>query len=190
MNGFFGFGQSGGEKAGNSKLDNIFNLGLPAAKSSETAGTGALGDASSYFGNLLRAGRGDIQLHAAPAVNGILDQGDAKRRQEAIAGTGRTGGTAELNHQAGATQDTAIDNIVNQDMVTSKSAAATGEANIGEGWLQHVAQLLGISEGAGATQLGTAISKEGQQSSAITGLVGGAANDAAGLGLAKLFGVA
>jgi hypothetical protein len=148
MSGFLGIGRSGAEDTAVGKLDNVFNYGLPTAQASQGSGTSALGDAGAYFGRLLRAGRQDTMQQSAPVVNAVLDQGDARRREQSVAGTGRTGGTAELNRQAGAFQDANIDTALNKTMVEGKNQAAEGEAGVGQNFLQNAAQMLGLATSA------------------------------------------
>jgi hypothetical protein len=189
MSGFMGFGQSGGEKSATSNLNNVFGYGLDTSKASQKSGSGALGDAASYFKSLLTAGRKQTAQNSAPAVNAQLAQTDAARKQEATTGTGRSGGTVEANREASTTSMKSIDDIINKNMIQGREAGAAGLESIGGTELQNALQALGISSGTQQSLYSGAIQKEGQQSQGFGDLFGGAIQDATGLGLAKALGV-
>lgn len=183
MGGTLGFGQSDTEKQSRGNLNNIFNYALPAATSSGSSGSADLGTASDYFTKLLRSGRTDTALAAAPATNAVLDSGDALRRQESTSGTGRTGGTAELNHEAGAKTTATIDDIINANMMGGKEKAATGLVGVGSEEDANAARLLGIGSGAEVPLYSGAVSKEGKQASDLLGLAGLGSNSVGGAGI-------
>ena len=167
MGGVLGFGQSGGEKQSTANLNNIFNYALPAARTSESAGRTDLGTASDYFTRLLHAGRTETALNAAPATNAVLDQADAARRKEAVTGTGRTGGTAELNRESGAKTTQTIDDIINGNMMGGRQQAATGLSDVGFKETANAGQLLGIGTQGQGTLYSGAINKEQNPNSFI-----------------------
>jgi hypothetical protein len=188
MGGFSGFGQSGTEKSATSNLNNLFNTGLGIGTSSETTGNNTLstalntlGGAGDAFKGLLNAtvpGRTQTIQNAAPAINSTLASADAKRRQEAASGTGRTGGTAEANRNAGAATDSNIDNVISQQLGVEQQqqtqkqiAGAQGIANVGsaEGSiggteLQNAMAALGIG-GAGQDAILSSSTQKGAQQS-------------------------
>ena len=120
----------------------MFSYGFGLGQNQQTAGQNTLGQAGNAFSSLLSAtvpGRTQIQQNAAPAINAAQSQADATRRAEAASGTGRTGGTAELNREAGATTNANIDSIISQqlgiqqNLQTQKQiAGAEGLAKVGE----------------------------------------------------------
>lgn len=167
MSGFMGFGQSGGESSANKGLNNIFNYSLPESQQTQATGQNELGGAADYFRKLLTAGRQETAQSSAPATNAVLSSADARKRQEATTGTGRTGGTAELNHERGAGTDATIDNIINQNLVGGRMEGAKGLQTVGSTELADAAQLLGIGSGTQQSALQNAIAKEGSQTGAF-----------------------
>lgn len=123
----------------------IFNYGLPTAQQQNKSGTSALGTAQDYFSKLLTAGRTDTAQSAAPAINAEIAGSDAERRKEASSGTGRTGGTAELNREQGAKTQSNIDSIINSTLQTGKEVGAKGLESIGSTDLSSAVANLGIS---------------------------------------------
>lgn len=123
----------------------IFNYGLPTAQQQNKSGTSALGTAQDYFSKLLTAGRTDTAQSAAPAINAEIAGSDAGRRKEASSGTGRTGGTAELNREQGAQTQSNIDSIINSTLQTGKAEGAKGLESIGSTDLSSAVANLGIS---------------------------------------------
>jgi hypothetical protein len=163
MSGVLGFGQSGEESSSIGNVNSIFNYGLPTAQQGQASGTAALGNASSYYDSLLTAGRTQAAQSAAPAINATLAQSDASKRQQSTSGTGRTGGTAELNAESGAATSATIDNIINQTMQTGKATGAAGETQVGTTELSNAIANLGIASGGQQALYGGAVSKEGAQ---------------------------
>lgn len=178
MGGFMNFGQSGGEQQGLGNLQSLIGITTPGGQAGEAAGTqtlnqakGALAAPQAYWQGLLQPGRTQATTNAAPATNAVQQQTDAIRNQEAAQGTGRGGGTASQNREASSTSSKAIDDIINQNMMGGRQAAATGlagaagtEAGIGGAQLSNAGQLLGLTGAAGSSQLGNAVSKENSQS--------------------------
>lgn len=188
-----GFNSSGATQASNAaegSLNNLFNTGLGIGTSSENTGnttlgtaTNTLGSAADAFKGLLTAtvpGRTQTIQNAAPAINSTLATADAKRRQEASGGTGRTGGTAEANRNAGAATDSNIDNVISQQLgieqqqqTQKQIAGATGIANVGsaEGAigsteLQNAIASLGLGESAESANLSAATNQKDASTSA------------------------
>lgn len=163
MSGFMGFGQSGGEKDSTAGINSVFNYALPAAKAQAASGNSNLNSADAYFQKLLTGGRTQAEQNAAPAVNAQQQQADTIRKQEAEQGTNRGGGTAGANREASSNEETNIDNIINQNLVGGRQAAAAGEASIGSTRLASSNQLVNTGQ-QGQTALYTgAINKEGAQ---------------------------
>jgi hypothetical protein len=171
MGGFFGFGQSGGEKASTGNLNNIFNYALPTAETGNKSGTSNLGTAADYFSKLLTAGRTETTQSSAPAVNAALDTSDAARKEQAVSGTGRTGGTAELNREAGAKTTATIDDIINKNLMGGKAVGSEGLTKVGGEQLANAAQLLGIGSGGQQTLYSGALNKEGNQTDAFSKMI-------------------
>lgn len=176
-----GFGQSGGEKASTSGINNVFNYAMPAAKAGQTAGRQNLGDADAFFRSLLTSGRAETGLNSAPAVNAVQDQADVVRRASAEMGTARGGGTAEANREAGASTTKTIDDIINENLVGGRVKGAEGEAGLGRTNLGDAAQLLGLGQQGQEALYQGAIQKIGSQTAGISGLAG----DVAGAALYK-----
>lgn len=160
MGGFLGIGGTSAKTdrdtqstAQNSLWGNVFNWAMPVAKSEQQSGDTHKGEAADYFTNLLRAGRTDTTIAAAPALNSNLDALDAFKRGEAATGTGRTGGTAELNRMAGETVAGKNADIVNKTMVDNRKTAAVGLADIGSTELRDALGALGLSSDAMKTIL-------------------------------------
>lgn len=166
MGGFLGIGGSaaktdrGAELGARQGLWNVFNYALPTGQTGQTTGTQALNTAmgtaapaASYWKSLLAPGRAQATANAAPAVNTALDQSDAVRRQAEAMGTGRTGGTAAAQREAGTTTTKNIDDIINQSLQTGRAAGAQGltdvarvQAGVGSTELQNALNLLGLGE--------------------------------------------
>ncbi|HKS75091.1 MAG TPA: hypothetical protein VJQ82_17925, partial [Terriglobales bacterium] len=119
----------------------------------------------------LTAGRADTAQRSAPAVNAALAQSDAARRREATAGTGRTGGTAEINREAGANTNATIDQIINNNLVGGQEAGAKGLAQVGTEEMGNAAQLLGIGGDTQSRALASAIAKESGQTGVFGNII-------------------
>lgn len=169
-NGALGFGESSGEKQAKGNLQNIFNYSLPEAITSGKSGGTDLGAASDYFTKMLRASRTETAANAAPATNAVLDSSDALRRQESTSGTGRTGGTAELNHEAAAKTTETIDDIINANMMGGREKAATGLVDVGSRENANAAQLLGLGTSGSADLLNHSLAKQQEQSKFLSQL--------------------
>jgi hypothetical protein len=171
MGGFLGIGGSSANTDRATQLSaqqggwNIFSHGLgisDAASSAGTADTAAartsLGTADQYWKGLLTAGRTETAQNAAPAINAIEAQSDATRSAAGNFGTGRTGGTAAINREAGTTTSSKIDDIINQNLVTGKTAGAQGltadaglRAQMGQSEMAQALQAMGLSQEAVAS---------------------------------------
>src|ERR1035441_3607767 len=145
MGGILGIGGSSAKTdrstqlSGQSGLWNIFSQGLGMAGPQAAAGTsdtsaarGNLGTAEQYFKGLMTAGRTETAQNAAPAINATMAQSDAARSAAGNFGTGRTGGTAAVNREAGTTTASTIDNIINQNQIQGKQQGAQGLEYIAE----------------------------------------------------------
>lgn len=168
MGGFGGIGGSSAKTDRATQLSaqqgdwNVFNQGMAIGTAGQTAGTQTLqqakadlAPAESYYKNLLTAGRTQTAQRAAPALQGVQDQADAARKQEASMGTARSGGTAAVNREAGTQEQSQIDQIINQTLQTGKQEGAKGltatggeEAQIGNAQLANAMRAMGLSEDA------------------------------------------
>jgi len=147
MSGFMG-GQSGLEKQTTSNLGNVFNWSLPQAQAGQAAGKETLGQAKDYWTRLLQPGRAQATALAAPVTNTALDQADAARAQAGAMGTGRTGGTAALQREAGASTTKSIDDLITQSMTGGRAAGAAGLQSAAGMEMQNANQLAGLGLGA------------------------------------------
>jgi hypothetical protein len=142
--GFLGIGGSsaktdrGNQLAATQGTWNVFNSGLglesqqnATGQEQQATGQTNLNSATNYWSNLLTAGRTQTAQNAAPAVQAVVSGADAQRNQQSEFGTGRTGGTAAQNQTAATTTQGSIDNIINENLVGGKTAAATGLAGAG-----------------------------------------------------------
>lgn len=171
MGGFLGLGQSGQERQSNNNLNNVFSYGLGESQGQQKAGKSSLGDAESYFRQLLAPGRTTAALNAAPVANAIQDKADTARLEEAATGTSRGGGTAEANRQASATEAKTLDDALNENLVGGRKAAASGLSQTGATELQNASQLLGLGSDSSKSTLSGALNKEDAQTAAFTKLI-------------------
>lgn len=168
MGGFMGFGHSsqktdrGNQLAATQGEWNLFNYGMPEGQKGQVEGKATLDDSlqtlgksQDYWSKMLAPGRAAATQNAAPATNAVLDQADAARRQESEMGTSRSGGTAAINRESGATADKSIDDIINTSMMGGRESAARGlassaglEAGIGSTELSNSLSMLGLSKNA------------------------------------------
>ena len=168
MGGYLGIGGSsaktdrGTQLGAQGGLWNVFNYGLPTGQAQQAAGTSTLGtagstlgQAQSYFSSLLKPGRTTAASLSAPATNAALAQNDASRGAAAELGTGRTGGTAAINRESGASTQKSIDDIINSTLQQGRQQGGAGLAQIGgeqtqlgEAQLSNALQLLGLSSNA------------------------------------------
>jgi hypothetical protein len=172
MSGFFG-GQSGLEKQTTSNLGNVFNWSLPQAQAGQAAGKETLGQAKDYWTRLLQPGRAQATALAAPVTNTALDQADAARAQAGAMGTGRTGGTAALQREAGASTTKSIDDLITQSMTGGRAAGAAGLQSAAGMELSNANQLAGLGLGAESEILTDAQAAAKRQMQMITDLAGG-----------------
>lgn len=142
--GFLGIGGSsaktdrGNQLASTQGEWNVFNQGLglsnqqnTTGQSQQATGQGDLSSATDYWKNLLTAGRTQTAANAAPAINATVAGADASKVQGAQFGSGRSGGTAATNAEAGTQTQSSVDNIINSNLVGGKQAAASGLAGVG-----------------------------------------------------------
>lgn len=176
--GFLGIGGSAAttdranELSGLQSQWSIYQQGLDLNKQQNTTGqaqqkqgTQNLTNATDYWNRLLTAGRTDTAKQAAPAVDATLAQSNAATTQGAQFGSGRSGGTSADNQQRQTQTQGKIDDIINQNLVGGKTAAAQELTGIG-----------GTELAAGSTSINQALSALG-----ISGNAGeNVATDAAG----------
>jgi hypothetical protein len=143
-------------------LANSFDYLLPQGQQSTSTGNAFSADAGNYFGNLLRAGRTQTAEQAAPAINANLSADDARRRREALTGTGRTGGTAEADRFAGEETDAKNADIINQTMQQNKAIGAQGEASVGKDFQGEALGQLGLGGQQVENYLGNTLAAQGQ----------------------------
>ena len=141
------------------QLTNVFSWALPAGQQNLAQGQqftqlaqGDIGQAQNYFQNLLGAGRTQTAQRIAPAVNGQLAATDAQKRQAALTGDSRTGGTTGAQAEANSNSNASIDNMVSQALQTGQQEGASGLAKIG----QQEAGLAGQENQLGLGLTGTA----------------------------------
>ncbi len=167
--GFLGIGGSGAttdranELSGLQSQWNIFGRGLnlqdqqnTTGQAQQKQGTQNLTNATDYWNRLLTAGRTDTAKQAAPAIDATLAQSDAAKTQGAQFGSGRSGGTSADNQQRDTQTQGKIDDIINQNLVGGKAAAAKGlesiggtELSAGSTAINQALSALGISGNAG-----------------------------------------
>lgn len=124
---------------------NLFSYGLPQAQAAQATGTASLGTAQQYYQSLLAPGKTTAATLSAPAINSALSGADAQKRQAAAEGTGRSGGTAEVQAEAGAKTQGGIDDIINQTLQTSRKEGAQGLEQVGGLQLSNAISNLGLS---------------------------------------------
>lgn len=139
---------------------NLFNYGLPAGQAGEKIGTEDLGVAKSrlnevgdYFKSLMRPGRTDATLRAAPATNSVQTGSDAVKQAEGTFGTDRTGGTVAANREESSATRSKIDDIITSTLLSDRAQGAegtmrvaSGEAGIAGQELSNALSLLGLSK--------------------------------------------
>lgn len=176
MGGFLGIGHSSEKTDRATQLSaqqgdwGVFNQGMAIGQAGQAAGTQTLnqakrdlGPAESYYKNLLTAGRTQTAQRAAPALQAVQDQTDAARRQEAATGTGRAGGTAAANREAGTTEQSQIDQIINTTLQSGRAEGAKG-----------LTQTAGAETAIGTEQLGNAMRALGLSEDAVTNIMNNA----------------
>lgn len=204
MGGMLGIGGNsaktdrGNQLAATSGEWNIFGYGLPQGQAGQTAGTqdlttakgtldtalGTTGTALStlnapadYWKSLLTAGRTQTQQNAAPAVQGVLDSSSANKTAEATLGTGRTGGTAAANREAGSQAQSQIDKIINENLLSGQKEGAAGLTTTSQvqGALGgQQATIGGAQAGIAKSELANALSLLGISQSSITDILNNA----------------
>lgn len=125
---------------------NVFGYALPEGQALQQEGRGLTKQAGDYFSSLLRANRADTAQMAAPAINQVQDAADAAKRREALTGTGRTGGTAELNRMQDADAAAKTADIVNDTMVRNRAMGGEGVLEAGNQNLRQALALMGLSQ--------------------------------------------
>jgi hypothetical protein len=164
MSGFLGIGGNSAKTDRSNQLQattdltNVFGYGLGTGQNQESTGASTLSNAGDAFKSFLSStapGRTQTIASAAPAINAATAGADALKRQESTSGTGRTGGTAELNKEQGATTDATVDNIISnqlglgQKLTQEKQiAGAQGLAGVGAAEESNAANLLGLGTNA------------------------------------------
>lgn len=169
MSGFLGMGGSasktdrGNILSGLQSQWDVYGRGLglsgqqnATGQQQRAQGTQNLTSATDYWNRLLTAGRTQTAQNSAPAINAQLAQTDAQRNQQAQFGSGRSGGTAAGSQTAATNSQANIDNIINQNLVGGRQAAASGLAGVGSTQLNagsasmaQALQALGLSGEAG-----------------------------------------
>lgn len=174
----------GNQLAATQGLWNVYNYALPQGQQGQTQGQGlmntanadlaqamsSLGGPEASFNRMLTAGRTDTAAAAAPAINAELSGADAARRQEAAMGTGRTGGTAEFNREAGARTSGQVAGTVNQTQQQRQAAGAQGLLQVAG----QKSQIGGVQGGLGAAELNNALNLLGLGSNADTSILNNA----------------
>ena len=155
-------------------LNSLFNTASTAAGSFGSQGQDALGQVTSYFKNILGSRQGAASS-VAPATEAATAGADAQRKQSADMGTGRTGGTAAGNQQAGDQTRSQVDTLI----AGAGPQAAQGLSAIGAGDVSAMMSALGIGTTATGTvgaQTGADITSQRQSAAQMwSSLIGGAA---------------
>src|SRR5689334_13468764 len=81
-------------------LNKVFNVGTGTAKTAGSKGFGLQDDAANYFRTLLSGDRNAVMRAVEPQANIVRDMGDARKRELALTGTGRSGGAVASSQQA------------------------------------------------------------------------------------------
>lgn len=144
MSGYLGIGKSGEENDSVNAFKNVFNYGLDTSKGQQAKGSSNLSSAANYFTSLLSPGRTAATAAASPATNAIQDQADNVRRQEAVTGTSRTGGTAEANRAATAATTKNIDDVISENLYAGRKQGGQGLQSVGTSQLVNAGDLLGL----------------------------------------------
>ncbi len=148
MGGFLGIGGSSAKTdrnqtlTGYGELGNVFNYAMPQAEIGMGAGQQALGQAGDYWSKLLSGNRTAITQAEAPEISAVNQAQDATRGNIAASGTARGGGLASIEqqaHDAGQAQ-------INNSILGARSAAAKGEANVGQSEMADALNTLGLGE--------------------------------------------
>jgi len=188
MGGFLGIGGSSvktdrsHQLAGYGDLQNVFNFALPTSQSLESSGAATtkeglstLGDANSFWKNILQGSRPQVMQAVAPAVNAAESQEDAARRQQVASGTSRTGGVNAGNQDAQFKTQGAIDTAI--AALPGQAASEEGKigaatASIGQGVVGEALNALGLgsnaaqnltSDASGSRVTSNAINQQTQQ---------------------------
>lgn len=130
--------------AGWGDLSKVFGFSFPTGTQAVSSGLSSLGNAQSYWNNLLSGNRTSMLQAAAPEVNAIQSGADASRRNLNASGTARGGGVASQNQQQQTNTQAQIDNaLLGVRPQAAQGAASTGATTTGLG-------LDSISQGANA----------------------------------------
>lgn len=176
--GFLGLGggasktDRGDQLAARSADWNLFGRGLGLSDQLNTSGQrqqeqgqSTLDSATNYWKSVLGAGRAEAAKMAAPAVNAQIAQSDAQRNQDSQFGSGRSGANVAATHEAGVNSQKNVDDIINENLVGGRQAAASGLASAG-----------GADLAVGSSSLAQALNSLGISGSAANNIL----DDAAG----------
>jgi len=178
----------GAELGARQSLWGVVGQGLQTGLPLEAEGIKNLSGLEQYFQGWLKPGREQAATAAAPAVNTLLAQSDAARGQAARLGTGRTGGTAALQREAGATTTKSIDDIINQTLQTGRTQATAGLQTVTDAQLKTALANLGMSQDAAVEIMRGAneaqkmdMLRQAQAAQAIGQIIGGIAGGIMGV---------
>lgn len=173
MGGYLGIGHSsaktdrGNQLAGVNANWNVFNAGMPLAEQQKTAGTANVGmgmdslqNADKFWKDIMSGNRTATAAAAQPAVTAATDMADAARKQEAVMGTSRGGGTNAGNQQVEALRRATISNDifgVRPAAAVQSAQVGSTEAAVGTSQMQQALQALGLSEQAAAELINSSI---------------------------------
>jgi hypothetical protein len=175
MGGFFRGGAAatdrGAQLGARQGLWSIFNWGLPTGQALQRAGLNTLTGVKNWAQQLMSPGRTAASQMAAPVTQNILDQANAQRLQAGAFGTGRTGGTAALNREAGTATTKSIDDITNQIMQAGRAQGANTLMGISASELATAMNNLGLSADAvNAIMANATSSRQLDQKTSIAGI--------------------
>jgi hypothetical protein len=167
MGGFMGIGHSSQKTDRAAQLSaqqGLWDVGgwsTPLGRKTTEKGLGTLDTSlntldkvKDYWSKLMTAGRTETAQRAAPAIQAATAQGDATRRQESAMGTGRSGGTASANREAGTATAKTVDDIIAGALFGGQAQAATGLTGVAGGEAGIAGEQLGAGAGLRAAGAG------------------------------------
>jgi len=160
-------------------LNQLFGQASDAAKAFGAAGKGTLDQVTQYFKTLLGGNRQATAEAVAPAANAARAGADASKREQAMTGTARTGGTAAQNQQSEDQVRAQIDNLI----AGAAPAAAGALSTIGQADIAAMMQALGLgteATGTAGAQISSDINSRRQASAAMWSSLIGGVGDVAG----------
>jgi hypothetical protein len=180
MGGLFGIGGSSSKTDRKEQLTsfqdlhNVFNFALPAGEQAFKTGQSMVGDAASYWKNILTGNRASVSAAVAPETNAVRAGADASKRQLATSGTARGGGVNAASRTLDDSTRAKTDNAI----FGARPEAAKQTAAIGSTELSAALNALGLGE-TSANDLGKIATDSKKQSDANGAAMGQAAGQIA-----------